>query len=378
MRAMEETRVSTLELFFDLVFVFTITQLTTVLVDHPSGDGVAQVAVMLLAIWWMYAGYAWLTNSIDLALPTFRLFLLGAMCAYLVLALAIPGAFTSTGLTFGLAYLAIIALHLGLFTHATSELSAQSILSVGQTNLIFAALIVIGGAIGGTAQWVIWVASAIGLWLVPEIRGVGVFEIEPAHFVERHGLVVIVALGESVVAIGIGAAGLAVDLELIGVAVLGLLLVAGLWWTYFADEDAVGAAMARADHARRGRIGVTAFGYWHFAMLLAIVAVAAALKKATGHPFDEASTFAAIALGAGVALFLGADSAFRRVLGIAGGVPRMRAAVVAPLTIPLGFVAAALQIAALVALLAALVVSRLPLRRATPAPRPASPPVQPR
>jgi low temperature requirement protein LtrA len=374
----EETRVSTLELFFDLVFVFTITQLTAVLVHHPDGDGVAQVAVMLLAIWWMYAGYAWLTNSIDLALPTFRLFLVAAMCAYLVLALAIPSAFTSTGLTFGLAYLAITGLHLGLFTHATSELSARSIWSVGQTNLVFAVLIVIGGALGGTAQWVIWVASAAGLWLVPEIRGVGVFEIEPAHFVERHGLVIIVALGESVVAIGIGTAGLPVDLELVGIAVLGLLLVAGLWWTYFADEEAVGAAMARADHVRRGRIGVTAFGYWHYAMLLAIVAVAAALKKATGHPFDDASTFAAVALGTGVALFLGADSAFRRVLGIAGGAPRMRAALVAPLTIPLGFVAAALQIAALVALLTALVVSRLPLRRAAPAPRRASPPAQPR
>jgi len=233
----EETRVSTLELFFDLVFVFTITQLATVMVHHPDREGVAQVAVMLLAIWWMYAGYAWLTNSIDLTRPSFRLFLVGAMCAYLVLALAIPDAFTSTGLTFGLAYLAIVALHTGLFTHATSDLSARSILMVAQTNVVFAALIVVGGAIGGSAQWVIWVAAALGLWLLPEIRGLGVFEIEPAHFVERHGLVVIVALGESVVAIGIGTAGLPVDLELIGVAVLGLLLVAGLWWTYFADEQ---------------------------------------------------------------------------------------------------------------------------------------------
>jgi low temperature requirement protein LtrA len=348
------------------------------MVHHPDREGVAQVAVMLLAIWWMYAGYAWLTNSIDLTRPSFRLFLVGAMCAYLVLALAIPDAFTSTGLTFGLAYLAIVALHTGLFTHATSDLSARSILMVAQTNVVFAALIVVGGAIGGSAQWVIWVAAALGLWLLPEIRGLGVFEIEPAHFVERHGLVVIVALGESVVAIGIGTAGLPVDLELVGVAVLGLLLVAGLWWTYFADEDAVTDAMRRADHARRARIGVTGFGYWHYAMLLAIVAVAAALKKASGHPFDETSTFAAVALGGGVALFLAADAAFRRVLRIDGAKPRALAAVVAPLTIPLGFVAASLQIAALVALLAALVVNRLPLRPAARARRPASPPAPPR
>jgi low temperature requirement protein LtrA len=374
----EETRVSTLELFFDLVFVFTVTQLTTVVVEHPNADGVAQVAVMLVAIWWMYAGYAWLTNSIDLARPSFRLFLLAAMAAWLVLALALPQAFSSTGFTFGLAYFAIILLHVGLFTHATSDVSARSIVTVGQTNVTLAALIVVGGALGGTAQWVIWSASVMALWLLPEIRGIGTFEIEPSHFVERHGLVVIVALGESVVAIGIGTAGLPVDLELVGVAVLGLLLVAGLWWTYFADEDAIGEAMARADNARRARIGVTGFGALHYVLLLAIVLTAAALKKATGHPFDEASTFAAIALGGGVALFLAGDAAFRRVLRIAGAPPRAYAALLAPLTIPLGFVAAAAQIAALVALLAALVLSRLPLRRAAPAPRPASPPAPPR
>jgi low temperature requirement protein LtrA len=374
----EQTRVSTLELFFDLVFVFTVTQLTAVVVEHPNADGVAQVAVMLFAIWWMYAGYAWLTNSIDLSRPSFRLFLLAAMGAWLVLALAIPDAFTSTGFTFGLAYLAIVVLHTGLFTHATSEVSARSILNVARTNLPLAVLIVVGGALGGTAQWAIWIASALALWILPEIRGIGAFEIEPSHFVERHGLVVIVALGESVVAIGIGTTGLPVDLELVGIAVLGLLLVAGLWWTYFADEEAIGEAMARADHVRRARIGVTGFGAMHYLLLLAIVLVAAALKKATGHPFDEASTFSAIALGAGVALFLAADAAFRRVLGIAGAAPRAFAALLAPLTIPLGFVAAAAQIAALVAMLAALVVSRLPKRRVAPAPRPASPPTQPR
>jgi low temperature requirement protein LtrA len=374
----DETRVSTLELFFDLVFVFTVTQLTAVLIEHPDGGGIAQVAVMLLMIWWMYAGYAWLTNSIDLARPSFRLFLLAAMAAWLVLALALPQAFRSTGLTFGLAYLAIIVVHVGLFTHATSELSARSIVSVGQTNVLFAVAIVVGGALGGTAQWIVWAIAGSSLWLLPELRGIGIFELEPAHFVERHGLVIIVALGESLVAIGIGTAGLDVDLELVGVAVLGLLLVAGLWWTYFADEEAVAPSMARADHATRARRGVTAFGYCHWGLLLAIVMIAAALKKATGHPFDPASTFSAIALGAGVALFLTADAAFRRVLAIAGAAPRAYAALLAPLSIPLGLAAASAQIAALVALLTALVVSRLPLHRAAPAPRPASPPAQPR
>jgi low temperature requirement protein LtrA len=368
-----ETRVSTLELFFDLVFVFTVTQLTAVLVEHPNGDGLAQVAVMLAFVWWMYAGYSWLTNSIDVEAAADRLFLLAAMAAWLVLALALPQAFSSTGFTFGAAYLVIIVVHAGLFTHATSEVSARSMLGVAPSNVACAAAIVAGGAIGGTVQWVVWSVSAVALWAVPRLRATGVFELQAAHFVERHGLVIIVALGESVVAIGIGASGLAVDLELVAVAVVGLLLVAGLWWTYFSDERAIEEAMVRADAGERTRMALNGFAYPHWFLLLGIVLVAAALRKATGHPFDAASTAAAVGLGGGVAIFLAADAVFRHVLGIAGARPRACAALLAPLSIPIGLAAAGAQIAALVALLTGLVLSRRPLRRAARGPRPASP-----
>jgi low temperature requirement protein LtrA len=376
----EETRVSTLELFFDLVFVFTVTQLTTVLVDHPNGDGLAQVMVMLAAIWWMYAGYSWLTNVIDVGITAHRGFLLAAMAAYLVLALAVPGAFSGSGFAFGLAYLLIIVVHSALFSHSISGRSARAFLRVAPTNVIFAVTIVVGGALGGDAQWVIWPLSAVGLWLVPELRRAssGGFELTPSHFVERHGLVIIVALGESVVAIGIGAAGLPVDLDLVIVAVLGLALSAGLWWTYFSDEDDVQRAFREAGHAERGRIGVEGFGYCHWLLLLGIVLVAAGLKKATPHPFDAASAAACAGLGGGVALFLVGDLLFRARLGLAGGRGRALAAAASLATIQLGLVVAELQVGVLVALLAALVVSRLPLRPAARAPRPASPPAQPR
>jgi low temperature requirement protein LtrA len=376
----EETRVSTLELFFDLVFVFTVTQLTTVLVEHPNGDGLVQVMVMLAAIWWMYAGYSWLTNVIDVGDSVHRGFLLAAMAAYLVLALAIPGAFSGSGLAFGLAYLVIIVVHSALFSHAMSVKTAQAFLRVAPTNLIFAVAVVAGGALGGDAQWVIWPLSAVGLWVVPALRRAtsGGFELEPSHFVERHGLVIIVALGESVVAIGIGAAGLPVDLDLVIVAVLGLALSAGLWWTYFSDEEAVQYVVREASHDERARMGIEGFGYCHWLLLLGIVLVAAGLKKATAHPFDEASTAACVGLGGGVALFLVGDLLFRERLGIAGGRGRAVVAAASLVTIPLGLVAAELQVAALVALLAALVVSRLQLRPAAPAPRPASPPAPPR
>jgi low temperature requirement protein LtrA len=374
----EETRVSSLELFFDLVFVFTITQLTTVLVEHSDLIGLAAACVKLALIWWMYAGYSWLTNQIDVGDATHRAFLLAGMAGWLVLALAIPTAFDATGFTFGVAYLVIVIVHAGLFTDAQSDVSARSFLLIGRSNLLFAVAVVVAGAVGGPAQWVVWSAAAIGIWLVPALRAGGVFELEPAHFVERHGLVIIVALGESVVAIGIGASGLAVDPSLVGVAVLGLALVAGLWWTYFSDEEDVERAMREADHGERRRMALEGFSYAHYALLLGIVLIAAALKKATGHPFDPESTAAAIGLGAGVALFLAGEIGFRSALRIAGSRPHAYAALLAAATIPLGKVAAAAQIGALVAILLGLAVSRSQLRQEAPAPRPASPPAQPR
>jgi low temperature requirement protein LtrA len=374
----EETRVSTLELFFDLVFVFTITQLTTVLIAHPNLKGLAAACIKLALIWWMYAGYSWLTNQIDVGDPTHRAFLLVGMAGWLVLALAIPTAFDTTGFTFGLAYLVIVVVHAGLFTHAQSDVSARSFLLVGRLNLLFATAVVVTGAIGDSVQWVVWSVAAIGIWVVPALSATGIFELEPAHFVERHGLVIIVALGESVVAIGIGAGGLPVDLSLIGVAILGLALVAGLWWTYFSDEQDVEHAMREADHRERRRMALEGFSYAHYALLLGIVLIAAALKKATGHPFDPASTAAAIGLGGGVALFLAGDIAFRSALRIAASHAHLYAALLAAATIPLGKVAAAAQIGALVVILAALGLSRSPLRPAAPAPRPASPPAPPR
>jgi len=374
----EQTRVSSLELFFDLVFVFTITQLTTVLISHPNGRGLAAACVKLAMIWWMYAGYSWLTNQIDVRTFAHRALLLAGMGGWLILALAIPEAYDTTGFTFGVAYLVIVVVHAALFTHAQSEVSARSFLMVGRSNLVFAIAILVAGAIGGPLQWVVWTIAAIGLWVVPALTATGVFELEPSHFVERHSLVVIIALGESVVAVGIGASGIPVDLSLIGVALLGLALVAGLWWTYFSDEEEVERVMREADHVERGRMALQGFSYAHYALLLGIVLIAAALKKATGHPFEPASTAAALELSGGAALFLAGDIAFLWALRIEVSRAQLYAALLAAGTVALGKVAPAAQIAALVAILVGLGVSRSPQRRAAPAPRPASPPAPPR
>jgi low temperature requirement protein LtrA len=371
-------RVSTLELFFDLVFVFTVTQLTAVLTHDLSLESFGQVMVMLGLIWWMYGGYAWLTNSISTRELRQRAILLGGMAGYLVLALAVPGAFHGSGLAFGVGYLIVVSVHSSLFIWTASAQSSRAFLGIAPYNLLNALLVIVGGALGGTAQAVLWTVAAILEWSTPWIanrEAQSGFEIAPAHFVERHGLVVIVAIGESVVAIGIGAAGLAVDAELVVVAVLGLLLSAGLWWAYFGadDDEQAERALTDAPARRRPWIALEGFGVAHYALLLGIVLVAAGLKKATGHPYDALTFGQALTLGGGVAIFLAADVGFRRVLALGRSVHRGVAAVLALATVPLGSeIAAVAQLAALVALVAAALVGEGTALRARAAPDPFS------
>jgi low temperature requirement protein LtrA len=353
-------RVSTLELFFDLVFVFTITQLSTLLVHEPSWKGVVQAVLMLGVIWWMYDGYAWLTNALPPDRTVRRLFLLAAMAAFLVLALAIPGAFRGSGASFGIAYVAIVAMHAGLFASSTSQKLTRGIFQLARFNLLTAALVLAGGIVGGTAQYVLWALGFVGEWVTPLILQSGGFLIAPGHFVERHGLVVIIAIGESVVAVGIGAGGLPVDLALVGVAVLGLVLSACLWWVYFGsgDADRAEAALAGPHAGQRQQLAVYAFGYWHMPILLGVIAMAAALRHAIGHASQDLGTEQALLLGGGGALFLAGDVMYRRILNIGRGAWRIVATVVALATVPVGhWVSAAAQLSALVLVLAGALVA---------------------
>jgi low temperature requirement protein LtrA len=351
-------RVSTLELFFDLIFVFTVTQLTAVLTHELSWASLGRVVVMLALIWWMYGGYAWLTNSVSTRELRQRAILLGGMAGYLVLALAVPGAFHGSGLAFGVGYFIVVAVHASLFVWTASAQSSQAFLGIAPHNLFNATLVLVGGAIGGTTEAVLWTAAAVLEWSTPWIANrerQSQFVIETAHFVERHGLVIIVAIGESVVAIGIGAAGHPVDAELIAAAVLGLLLSTGLWWAYFGadDDEQAERALAAAPAPRRPWIALEGFGVAHYFLLLGVVLTAAGMKKGIGHAYDPLGTAEALILGGGVALFLAADVAFRRILGLGRSLHRAAAALLALATIPLGSeVAAVAQLAALVALLA--------------------------
>jgi low temperature requirement protein LtrA len=354
--AERSVRVSSLELFFDLVFVFTITQLTGVLVAGKDLAAVVQVVVMLLLIWWMYDGYAWLTNAIATERFRFRLLLIGGMGGFLVVALAVPHAYESDGLAFGLGYLVVVVLHAAMFVRGTSVSEARAILRIAPFNLVAVVLVIVGGALGGDWQWVLWTFTGVVLWFTPRFTTVEGFVVSVSHFVERHGLVVIVALGESIVVIGAGAAGLALDEGLVLVALLALSLSAALWWVYFSDEEDVERAFEEAAPERRPELALRGFGYWHYGILLGIVAVAAGLKKAIGEPYEPLAGWIAVGLAVGAALFIACEVGFRRTFGIERNGVRLVAAAVALATIPLG---TELGAAAQVGTIAALVVAAL-------------------
>src|SRR6187549_235993 len=252
-------RVSTLELFFDLVFVFTVTQLTGVLVTGGGAAPAVHVVVMLAVIWWMYDGYAWLTNAIATDLLRFRLLLLGGMGGFLVIAIAIPTAYSGNGLAFGLGYLAVVLLHGGMYAQGTSVSEVAAILRIVPYNLTAALLVLVGGIAGGHIQDALWLLAALLLWVTPWFASTEGFVIEARHFVERHGLVIIVALGESIVVIGAGATGRPLDVGIVLVALLALGLSASLWWLYFRDEEAVEQAMVDAPESRRARLALVGF-----------------------------------------------------------------------------------------------------------------------
>ncbi|MGC1755081.1 MAG: low temperature requirement protein A, partial [Trebonia sp.] len=311
-------RVSTLELFFDLVFVFTITQLTSMLAEHVTPAAAGRVLLIFGLLWWMYSAYVWLTNTRTPSRVPERLLLLLGMVGFLIIGLSIPHAFGGDGergrdgLAFGLGYLLVVAVHSGLYLRVN-----RNIWRILPFNLGSALLLVIAGLTPSPAAYGLWGAAlALQVFASLFVRLAGRFEIQPEHFVERHGSLLIVAFGESVADVGIGAGGQRVTVSLALSAALGLALTASLWWAFFgtADDDRAARSLARADRAERPRLVLAAYFYAYIPMLLGIVAIAAGLKTAIGHPGATLTAGPAVALAGGVTLFLTGDVLFRWVL----------------------------------------------------------------
>jgi low temperature requirement protein LtrA len=358
-------RVTPLELFFDLVFVFALTQVTGYLADDPTWGGLLRGIMLLGALWWAWAAYAWLTNTLNPEEGAVRLAMFAAMAAMLVVSLAVPNAFGTDGVTFGVAYFVVRALHLVLYAIAGrgDRDLLRAVLRIVPSAVLGPALLVIAGFYDGVQQLVLWGAAlAIDyLWiLVGHMRG---WRVSPEHFVERHGLVVIIALGESIVAIGIGAAGLPLDADLIAAALLGIVVAASLWWSYFDWVAFVAQArLAEATGAERAVLARDLYSYLHLPMVAGIVLFALGLKTTLAHVDDPLQTIPAIGLCGGVALYLLAHVALR--LRIGGGLGRGRPVATAVLLalFPLATVVPALTSLALVATVCAALIAYEALR----------------
>jgi len=341
-------RVSTLELFFDLVFVFAITQLSHVFGHAHSVVDFLRAFLVLAVVWWMYAGYAWLTSNVRTDRLAYRLLLLCAMAAFLVIALRIPSIATRHGPTLGLAYLVVVLVHTALFLHAPNS-SARAILGLLPFNLVLGALVLVSGSVSEAWNWVPWAAAALPIVATTVARRERDFQLSPTHFVERHGLVVLIAIGESVVATGAGAAELPVGIPLLTAVVLGLALAAALWWSYF-DRDAAPAehAMVHASGPERTRLALYAYYHAHLLMIAGIVIAAAGVHEAVAE-IDHAATPAMAALmSGGVALYLIGGALFRWVLGIGTARARLVTAAVVAGIAPIGVLLGSLVQLALV------------------------------
>jgi low temperature requirement protein LtrA len=310
----EESRVTPLELFFDLVFVLALTQCTALMADQPTWEGLAKGLLVLGVMWWSWVGYAWLTSVVNPEEGAVRLVVFAAMAAFLVVALCVPGAFTDEALLFACAYAIVRFSQIALFVlasrddpglrHAVWGLLASTAVGVG---LLVAASFADGSLQGGL--WALALTLDMGGPLLIDPSG---WRLEPGHFAERHGLIVIIALGESIVAIGVGAEA-GVTTGVVVAACIGIAIAAALWWLYF-DIVAL-VAERRLSNAKPGRerntIARDSFSYLHLPMVAGIVLVALGLKKTLEHVDDPLKVVPAAALLGGAALYLLAHVAFR-------------------------------------------------------------------
>jgi low temperature requirement protein LtrA len=334
-----EKRVAPLELFFDLVFVFALTQVTTLMADDPTWTGLGQGMLVLAALWWAWGAYAWLTNYIASEEDLERLLMFAVMGAFLVAALAVPHAFEENALLFAVAYAVARWLHIFIFAEANDDVdAAEAIRRLARTALPAPALLIISAFLDGTPQALLWVAALAIDFAGPFVFGVRGFRVSPGHFAERFSLIVIIALGESIVAIGTGieAEHGALDAGVVGGALLGLVVACALWWAYF---DVVALVSERHFREMRGeqlvRVARDSYSYLHLPMIAGIVLVALGVKKAIGHVDDPLETVPAVALFGGIALYYAGHLGFRLRNVRTLNRPRLVAAVACVCLIPL-------------------------------------------
>jgi low temperature requirement protein LtrA len=308
-----EHRVSPRELFFDLVFVFAFTQVATLLDEDPTFAGIGRGVLVLAALWWAWTAYAWLTNTVDPEESVVGAALLVALIAMFVAALVVPGVFDDDGVLFGSAFLVVCAMHLALYALAgrgNPDLLG-AVLRLAPWSLLGATLILVAGFTDGARIW-LWLAALACIYIGAALSGSRGWQLHPSHLAERYGLVVIIALGEAFIAIGIGATGIGIGPGEVAAAILGILVATSFWLAYFDFFSIRGERTLRDfQGAERVALARDAYAYAHFPMMVGIVLFAFAMKDIVGHVGEELDSVAAFALCGGSALYLFTYSAIR-------------------------------------------------------------------
>ncbi|GAA2155941.1 MULTISPECIES: low temperature requirement protein A [Glycomyces] len=361
----DDLRVSTLELFFDLIFVFIIAQFTAIIAHDPL-LGLLQATLMFGFLWWMYAGYSWLTNVIPPVRPFRRILMLCAMAGWLLVGLTVPAGFEEGSVWLGVGMLVVAVIHGVLYSQSTNKVGSVVLCN------ILAAFAVIASQLVDDGPWryALWALSAAIVWSVPIWHGQRGLNLHPAHITERHGLVVLIVLGESVVAIGVGSRGLPIDADLLIAAILGLVICSCLWWSLFV-RDMPGTEhvlKATTDPVRRVRKVLAGLSYAFVPVLMGILVLAAGIEHAVGHatePLDLAST---LLLSGGVAMFMLGTAGLRLSMPLPRPWERIVLAVAVLAVAPLGLLNTALQLGAIViVLVAALAIEGRRATASTPA-----------
>jgi low temperature requirement protein LtrA len=306
----------------------------------------------------MYDGYIWLTGNVSMRAARNRIGIFAGMAGFLVMAIAIPTAFTATSaaVAFGVAYLVVILIHALMFSTAPNS-SAQAILRIAPFNLAGALLVLTAAMAPEQWRWLFWLAAVLVFVSSSWFGRLGGWEVSAAHFVERHGLVVLVALGESVVAIGAGATSRPIDAGHLATAVLALAISAALWWVYFdRDDEEAALVLAATEGDRRSHLGLS-IAYVHAVMIAGIILSAAGVGVILADPTKVSPTAAAWNLAAGIGIYLAGEAAFRYRLGLGPAYKRLVFAGLLLVTIPVGLTFSGVaQLACALGLLALLLV----------------------
>src|SRR5829696_4497607 len=310
----QEDRVLPLELFFDLVFVLALTQCTTLMSENTTWEGLGQGMLILALLWWSWTAYAWLTSVVDPEEGGVRIALFAAMTGFLVAAICVPEAFGSLATEFVVAYGAVRIAQIFLLAIAGRDDPSfrRSVTGLGIGTAVGIALLVLGSFLDPGLQAAVWGLALILDMGEPYLFGSEGWHLVPGHFAERHGLIVIIALGESIVAIGLGA-GSHLTWGIAAAAALGIGVVAALWWTYFDIVALVSARrLIRAPEGKvRNELARDSYSYIHFLLVAGVNLLALGLKKGLGHPSDALEDVPAFALVGGVTVYLLGLVAFR-------------------------------------------------------------------